>query len=159
MKNQTIKVKRCFSGFQRGLFTKSPLWRGLGRRPMNTADSCLQPKASRRHVRRPFDALRANDEKPNNKSQTLFFGITKGTFYKKSPWAGFGAEPHYNSLIAACSRRAWTKPVGTAASLTRGGSALAAAPVLYKRVLIQSISFFLCRLIIVRRWCWFILLL
>ena len=42
---------------------------------------------------------------PNTISQTLFFGITKGTFYKKSPWAGFGAEPHYNSLIAACSRR------------------------------------------------------
>ena len=34
MKNQTIKVKRCFSGFQRGLFTKSLLWRGLGRSPI-----------------------------------------------------------------------------------------------------------------------------
>ena len=27
-------------------------------------------------------------------SQTLFFGIPKGTFYKKYPWAGYGAEPH-----------------------------------------------------------------
>ena len=72
---------------------------------MNTADSCLQPKASRRHVRRPFDTLRANDEKPNNKSQTLFFGIPKGTFYKKSPLAGFGAEPQAVGLIVACNRR------------------------------------------------------
>ena len=32
--------------------------------------------------------------KPNNESQTLFFGIPKGTFYKKSPWAGYGAAPH-----------------------------------------------------------------
>ncbi len=39
MKNQTIKVKRCFSGFPRGLFTKSPLGRGLGRSPMNTAQA------------------------------------------------------------------------------------------------------------------------
>ena len=63
------------------------------------------PKANRRHVRRSFDILIANDEKPNNKSQTLFFGIPKGTFYKKSPWAGYGAEPHEYRLIAACSRR------------------------------------------------------
>ena len=34
-----IKVKRCFSGFPRGLFTKSPLGRGMGRRPMNTAQA------------------------------------------------------------------------------------------------------------------------
>ena len=30
--------------------------------------------------------------KPNNERQTLFFGIPKGTFYKKSPWAGYGAR-------------------------------------------------------------------
>ena len=54
----------------------------------------VQFMKSRRHARRSFDTLGANDEKPNNKSQTLFFGIPKGTFYKKSPWAGFGAEPH-----------------------------------------------------------------
>ena len=49
--------------------------------------------------------MRANDEKPNNKSQTLFFGIPKGTFYKKSPLAGFGAAPHEYSLTAACIRQ------------------------------------------------------
>ena len=41
-----------------------------------------------------FDILGANAKNPNNKSQTLFFGIPKGTFYKKSPLAGYGAEPH-----------------------------------------------------------------
>ncbi|MFR9199969.1 MAG: hypothetical protein ACLVML_03940 [Candidatus Gastranaerophilaceae bacterium] len=51
-----------------------------------------------------FDTLEANDKNPNTKSQTLFFGIPKGTFYKKSTLAGFGAEPHESSLIAACSR-------------------------------------------------------
>ena len=38
-----------------------------------------------------FDILGANAKNPNNKSQTLFFGIPKGTFYKKSPLAGYGA--------------------------------------------------------------------
>ncbi|MEE0681127.1 MAG: hypothetical protein U0M20_02830, partial [Christensenellales bacterium] len=38
--------------------------------------------------------LEANDKNPNTKSQTLFFGIPKWTFYKKSTLAGFGAEPH-----------------------------------------------------------------
>ena len=51
-----------------------------------------------------FDPLIANDENPNNKILTLFFGIPKGTFYKKSPLAGYGAEPHEASLIVACSR-------------------------------------------------------
>ena len=59
------------------------------------------PSKGRRHV----DTLRANDEDPNTKSQTLFFGIPKGTFYKKSPLAGYGAAPHEASLIAAFSRR------------------------------------------------------
>ncbi len=43
---------------------------------------------------------------PNTISQTLFFGITKGTFYKKSPWAGFGAEPHEYSLISCFQPKA-----------------------------------------------------
>ena len=43
---------------------------------------------------------------PNTKSQTLFFGIPKGTFYKKSPWAGFGAEPHEYSLISCFQPKA-----------------------------------------------------
>ena len=47
-----------------------------------------------------FDTLRADDEKTNTKSQTLFFGIPKGTFYKKSPWAGFGAKAPRGSLHA-----------------------------------------------------------
>ena len=38
---------------------------------------------------------------PNTKSQTLFFGIPKGTFYKKSPWAGHGAEPQIYGLDSA----------------------------------------------------------
>ncbi len=33
MKIQTLKVKRCFSGFQRGLFTKSPPLAGYGAAP------------------------------------------------------------------------------------------------------------------------------
>ena len=76
------------------------------------------PKAHRRRVRRPFDTLRANDEKPNNKSQTLFFGIPKGTFYKKSPCAGHGAEPHEYSLTALSGRRseqAWDNDCQTKA--------------------------------------------
>ena len=30
----------------------------------------------------------------NTENKTLFFGISKGTFYKKSPLAGYGAAPH-----------------------------------------------------------------
>ena len=41
-----------------------------------------------------FDTLGAIAKNPNNNSRMLFFGIPKGTFYKKSPLAGFGAEPH-----------------------------------------------------------------
>ena len=48
-----------------------------------------------------FDTLEANDKNPNTKSQTLFFGIPKGTFYKKSPWAGYGAEPHVSWYLRA----------------------------------------------------------
>ena len=48
-----------------------------------------------------FDTLGANGEKPYNKNQTLFFGIPKGTFYKKSPWAGHGAEPHIYGFDSA----------------------------------------------------------
>ena len=65
----------------------------------------LKSIKSRRHVRRSFDTLIAKDDNPSNKSQTLFFGIPKGTFYKKSPLAGHGAAPHENSLIAARNRR------------------------------------------------------
>ena len=85
----TIKVKRCFSGFSRGLFTKSPLGRGMGRSPkyMDLTAHCESPMLI-------FDTLEANGEKTYNKGQTLFFGIPKGTFYKKSPWAGYGAAPH-----------------------------------------------------------------
>ncbi len=54
----------------------------------------LKSIKSRRHVRRSFDTLIAKDDNPSNKSQTLFFGIPKGTFYKKSPLAGYGAAPH-----------------------------------------------------------------
>ena len=43
----TIKVKRCFSGFPRGLFTKSTLGRGMGRSPMNMNTS-LTAACSRR---------------------------------------------------------------------------------------------------------------
>ncbi len=44
------------------------------------------------------------------KIQTLkvkhcFFGIPKGTFYKRSPLEGYGAAPHEASLIASFSRR------------------------------------------------------
>ena len=49
------------------------------------------PKADRRHVRY-FDTLGAIAKNPNNNSRMLFFGIPKGTFYKKSPLAGFGAK-------------------------------------------------------------------
>ena len=96
MKNHTIKIKRCFSGFPRGLFTKSLLGRGMGRSPiyMGLTAHCESPMAI-------FDTLGANDEKPYNKNQTLFFGIPKGTFYKKSPWAGHGAEPHIYGLDSA----------------------------------------------------------
>ena len=45
----------------------------------------LKSIKSRRHVRRSFDTLIAKDDNPSNKSQTLFFGIPKGTFCKKSP--------------------------------------------------------------------------
>ena len=48
-----------------------------------------------RRVLRLFDPLIANDENPNNKILTLFFGIPKGTFYKKSPLAGSGAKAPY----------------------------------------------------------------
>src|SRR5699024_4426177 len=96
----------------RGLFTKSPLWRGVGRSPTEPACFCglsslsaeqalRTPKASRRHVRRSFDTLRASDKNPIFKNQTLFFGIPKGAFYKKSPLAGCGAEPHRACLLSA----------------------------------------------------------
>ena len=119
------KSQTLFFGIPKGTFYKKSPLAGHGAAPhVYGPDSCLQPKAvfcglislsavqhlatpkaSRRHVRRSFDTLRANDEKPNNKSQTLFFGIPKGTFYKKSPLAGHGAAPHEYSLIAACNRR------------------------------------------------------
>ena len=51
MKNQTIKVKRCFSGLPRGLFTKSPLGRGLGQRPMYMGESPIRCNFGR--TRRP----------------------------------------------------------------------------------------------------------
>ena len=53
-----------------------------------------------------FDTLGAIAKNPNNNSRMLFFGIPKGTFYKKSPLAGFGAEPHVRGLASACSRQA-----------------------------------------------------
>ena len=53
-----------------------------------------------RRVLRLFDPLIANDENPNNKILTLFFGIPKGTFYKKSPLAGYGAKAPYMGLTA-----------------------------------------------------------
>ena len=52
-----------------------------------------------------FDTLGAIAKNPNNNSRMLFFGIPKGTFYKKSPLAGYGAEPMYMGLTVACSRR------------------------------------------------------
>ena len=52
-----------------------------------------------------FDTLGAIAKNPNNNSRMLFFGIPKGTFYKKSPLAGFGAEPHVMGLIVACNQR------------------------------------------------------
>ena len=45
-------------------------------------------------MKQPIKMMKNNDENLNTKNQTLFFGIPKGTFYKKSPWAGFGAAPH-----------------------------------------------------------------
>ena len=39
-----------------------------------------------------FDTLGAIAKNPNNNSRMLFFGIPKGTFYKKLPLAGFGAK-------------------------------------------------------------------
>ncbi len=123
--NPNNKILTLFFGIPKGTFYKKSPLAGHGAAPhVYGPDSCLQPKAvfcglislsavqhlatpkaSRRHVRRSFDTLRANDEKPNNKSQTLFFGIPKGTFYKKSPLAGYGAEPMYMGLTVACSRR------------------------------------------------------
>ena len=81
-----------FRDSQGDFLQKVPLGGVWGRAPLQQPDSRLQPKASGRCVRRPFDTLGANHEKQNNKSQTLFFGIPKGTFYKKSPLAGFGAK-------------------------------------------------------------------
>ena len=52
-------------------------------------------------MKQPIKMMKNNDENLNTKNQTLFFGIPKGTFYKKSPWAGFVAEPREYSLIAA----------------------------------------------------------
>ena len=47
---QTMKVKRCFSGIQRGLFTKSPLWRGMGRSPMYPCVTALSERPSKPFV-------------------------------------------------------------------------------------------------------------
>ena len=57
-------------------------------------------------MKQPIKMMKNNDENLNTKNLPLFFGIPKGTFYKKSPWAGFGAEPHEYSLISCFQSKA-----------------------------------------------------
>ena len=51
------------------------------------------------------------------KVKRCFSGFQRGTFYKKSPLAGFGAEPHESSLIAACGR--WLAFMGFTAKVKK----------------------------------------
>ena len=75
MKKQTLKVKRCFSGFPRGLFTKSPLGRGLGRSPMNTAQALSERPHG--HILRAYRAESA-DRKSWRRSGGAMPALKKG---------------------------------------------------------------------------------
>ena len=98
--NHTIKVKRCFSGFPRGLFTKSPLGRGMGRSPiyMGLTAHCESPMLI-------FDTLGANGEKHTIKVKRCFSGFPRGLFTKSPLWRGMGRSPiHSYGLTARVAR-------------------------------------------------------